>query len=221
MPFNPHLKLLFVHIPKTGGTSVEDFFDLCHPENFWFDRWDRDHGAFIKQYALLSDSIYLHWEPQHYPLSLLQLLKPEVRNYFKFLFVRNPFTRILSEYFWHTNQVFTEDFQFDPRHFQMWLDDYYNEPHNSHKEPQVTFADDSVDFIGKYEHFETDFHNLLKLLSQRSDVFRNVGEKPIPRLNATGRDKTVLIPRMLPGSRAWIVERFREDFLQFGYDYSL
>jgi len=35
MPISNKHKFKFIHIPKTGGSSVEVVFDLQHDENLW------------------------------------------------------------------------------------------------------------------------------------------------------------------------------------------
>jgi len=69
---NRHEKLfLFVHIPKTGGTSIRSIIK---------DNWNRSYPYF------------------HDPLFNLQLLNDIGDNIFKFCVVRNPYTRTFSYY---------------------------------------------------------------------------------------------------------------------------
>tara|TARA_Y100001934_G_C12005935_1_gene609892 strand:+ start:173 stop:712 length:540 start_codon:yes stop_codon:yes gene_type:complete len=63
-------KFAFVHIPRTGGTSVECFFEPTLCDKFYFPTKHRTHAKFIERY-------------------------PE---YFSFSFVRNPWDRLLSFY---------------------------------------------------------------------------------------------------------------------------
>tara|TARA_R110000824_G_scaffold286698_4_gene474838 strand:+ start:2469 stop:3206 length:738 start_codon:yes stop_codon:yes gene_type:complete len=68
-------KLLFVHIPRTGGSSVEKFF------NYECDKKWRSHNA---QHCTLEEY------SDGYDLD----------DYFKFTIVRNPWDRLLSWYLW-------------------------------------------------------------------------------------------------------------------------
>ena len=50
----------------------------------------------------------------------IKALVPDYQSYFKFVFVRNPYTRILSEYFWSTGLKITEYSEFNPNEFHNW-----------------------------------------------------------------------------------------------------
>lgn len=63
-------KFIFVHIPRTGGTSIECFFDKQVCENYFFRK---KHSSHRYELAAFSD-------------------------YFSFTFVRNPWDRMLSFY---------------------------------------------------------------------------------------------------------------------------
>jgi hypothetical protein len=74
-------KLLFIHIPRTGGTSVEKFFEFKSHDN------------------LLSGRPPTVYNGQHFTLSEYAE-KINVEKYFKFTIVRNPWDRLLSWYLW-------------------------------------------------------------------------------------------------------------------------
>ena len=73
-------KIIFVHIPRTGGTSVEKYF------NFKFDHGWKPETA---QHLTLEEY------DNHY----------DIKNYFKFTIVRNPWDRLLSWYLWSHAEV--------------------------------------------------------------------------------------------------------------------
>lgn len=70
-----HNKVLFIHIPKTGGVSIGNFLSQNKMDN-----WKREY-------------IFNH----HDPLFLLEA-KNDLSNTFIFSVVRNPYTRIFSHY---------------------------------------------------------------------------------------------------------------------------
>ena len=76
-------KIIFVHIPKTGGSSVETLLT--------------DNGYF--ELDLLG---VRNGRAQHHltAYELLTLFGQSYFNYFKFAFVRNPYDKFLSEYYW-------------------------------------------------------------------------------------------------------------------------
>ena len=79
--------ILYVHVPKTGGSSIEHMFlDKGFRSEFL------DHGP------KNSFNLYRRCSPQHlHAKPLLRLLRPQ-RITFTFMTVRHPLTRLLSEY---------------------------------------------------------------------------------------------------------------------------
>ena len=69
---NHEHKFLFLHLPKTGGTSINKFF------NDKFDNNERDFG-----HPYLSDYKCNNFD-----------------DYFKFTVVRNPYDRLVSAFFY-------------------------------------------------------------------------------------------------------------------------
>lgn len=77
MYFNDNAKWIFIHIPKTGGTTIKKCF------------YGRPHHA-----PLLDDRFGRHRSVIHIPPEY----RNKNRNYFKFTIVRNPWDRLLSYY---------------------------------------------------------------------------------------------------------------------------
>lgn len=77
---------LFIHIPKTGGTSIEAYIEQVTP--LALKNSTRPNGFPVT--------------PQHYHAEILLNLFPE--NHFRssFTVVRNPLDRMISEYHWRT-----------------------------------------------------------------------------------------------------------------------
>lgn len=146
---------LFVHIPKTAGQSIEQFF----MDRLQLD-WDEDREALLLQgnhdthcgtekLAHLSASEYVacgHLGQEHFS------------SLFKFSFVRNPWSRILSEYRYRNYfQYFSfRDFVLNKLPGPGWDDRY------RHVMPQYDMLYDHegnllVDFVGRFENLQEDF----------------------------------------------------------------
>ena len=82
MPINKNLKLGFIHIPKTAGTTVETALDMKSLDCFY-------SLAPLPGYEVC---------PQHFRLSELYNLVSKPDSYSWFTIVRNPFDRVVSEY---------------------------------------------------------------------------------------------------------------------------
>lgn len=83
--------ILFVHIPKCGGTAIENAF--------------RDGGW---EWGYLNEPKKTGYNetpcnPQHYHTELIeQLIMPTENCTDQFTIVRNPYTRLISEFLWQT-----------------------------------------------------------------------------------------------------------------------
>jgi hypothetical protein len=89
MPIDAERGLVFIHVPKTGGTTVERWLDLRRPDQL---RSSRPLPALNP-----PDKV-----PQHFtPRELRRNVSPRLlASFFKFAFVRNPWDRFLSEFIW-------------------------------------------------------------------------------------------------------------------------
>ncbi len=223
MPFLKEDKILFLHIPKTGGTSIEKLFQMTELENFCSYKWDMEHLQFIEKYGPRSSSHKLHntpicYEPQHYTIDVLKELMIDYDLYFKFTFVRNPYTRILSEYFYSKGIRIKDSSEFNSVEFHNWCTEYLSVIDSSHKEPQVNFIDSSVNFIGRYENFIEDIELLKSKLIDFSKELIKCKDLEIPYLNQTNLDKKLLIKNIHPETKQIIYSIYKSDFTMFLYD---
>lgn len=180
------MKVIFVHVPKTAGQSVEHAF---------LDRlgksWETRHDFLLRA----ND------DPAVGPPRLAHLTAPEYRDlghvtpeqfgsYFKFGFVRNPWARLTSEYRFRRSRI--------RKSFRDWLLKEFPQPGFDdlwrHVMPQSTYlfeADgrDAMDFIGRFETLEQDY----KTVTDRLDI----GLSALRRINSTSDLGTVERMRQL------------------------
>ena len=113
MPVSHRHKCVFVHVPRTGGTS---FRELFREDEDWHneERLNKEDLLFVQSNDSSAPS---HTEPrilhkQHLCIQhmyLLQLIEEEtLKNYYKFAFVRNPWDKTLSSYANHYKQYCTD-----------------------------------------------------------------------------------------------------------------
>lgn len=101
MPILHNKKLIFVHIPKTGGTSIENALDIqTHQEFFGFQRCGECMPEILEKFSIEERNKIKYTTPQH--LTALQLKTifgdTTFNKYQKFTIVRNPYDRLVSEY---------------------------------------------------------------------------------------------------------------------------
>ncbi|MDC7999127.1 sulfotransferase family 2 domain-containing protein [Gilvibacter sediminis] len=157
----PEHKGLFIHIPKTAGQSVEDYF---------LNTMGRDRTEDNSKYLLGINT------NQEGPRRLAHLTAKEhvalghidsqdFESYFKFSFVRNPWERLVSLYRFRGFSSVCSFAVFVDRYLE-----YYLAHENWFFKPQVDFIYDEndhllCDFVGRMENLQQDFDTILARLS--------------------------------------------------------
>lgn len=155
LPFY-YYRCIFVHIPKNAGLSVS--------------------------YTLFGNTGGSHRKIKHYKA---KFAKTTFRKFFKFTFVRNPWDRVVSTYFFLKEGGITEKdakwseenlsrFENFEEFVREWLN---NENANSslHFQEQHLFLSDEegnfpLDFIGRFENLEEDFKKVCSRLGIERDL---------------------------------------------------
>lgn len=159
-------KCIFIHIPKTGGSSIQQAL---------IDS-DSSFEPFTEKY-ILKNNLPPHsngynginkWDIKHTPA---RFIKNEYDNYFKFCFVRNPWDLVVSTYFWWIQKTkldirkiqgkILEKLGFNDFVYSFYTD-YINEIHHQGlgQTYWITHNDNSsscIDFVGRFENINNDF----------------------------------------------------------------
>jgi hypothetical protein len=149
-------RFIFIHIPKTAGTSIEEVLrdETCQLRS---REWDKARVP--------------HTPLNHLTLQELAdygtLTPAQLRSYFKFCFVRNPWDRLISEIFCPWISPGFGALTVDQR--IRWACELAKTTTGigNHLRLQQDFlhADGlQMDFIGRFEHLEADFGHLCRLL---------------------------------------------------------
>jgi len=148
-------KIIFIHIPKCGGTSIENSINLIEKGMYWGKN------------NIIAKKINFFYEMQHMPYVSYKKLVKDINNFYIFTFVRNPFDRVISLY------KDTKYKRHDLRKklnlksnfsFNEFLKKIKNSNHIHHKS-QTFFLDgkkDSKIRVFKFENFEKNFIHILK-----------------------------------------------------------
>lgn len=200
MPINRKHNITFIHIPKTGGSTVEHLMDMNNEDSLWFVDGKLEHGR-----SVVIDGVM--YAPQHFTWDIISKEYPKFyENSIKFTFVRNPYTRLLSEYFWLHKKIKI----FDPELFDVWVKDFLSNIDNDHKLPQHRFIPENIDFIGKTENLTQDLQNLIKKynlpFTYNGDIIGN-----------TSHNKEKLIHELKSDSIDLINDVYNDDFIKFNY----
>jgi hypothetical protein len=191
-------KFVFIHIPKTAGTSIERFFG---------------HNAFHKKFrtGIPNKEIMIGFDSesgkyfQHLTLSEIHdLLGDGIASYFSFGFVRNPWSKIVSSYSFYKDRGFNcfKDFLLSSKI-----------PDQSHLIPQYNFLFDGdrqlVDFIGRFENRDSYF----ELVCQKIGV-------PYEKLPCNNKgDHNHYTEYYDDETRQIVSEKYAKDIEYFGYEF--
>lgn len=128
-------KFIFIHIPKTGGTSVKDAL-LPFSDMIYSMPWKHRTAKY--------------WKPNF----------PFWDDYFKFAFVRNPWDRMVSRRFYQKHVNPSEEARAKGDACETF-EEFLALPRSMHiiNQSQYIYDGDDclLDFVGKYENFQEDF----------------------------------------------------------------
>ena len=201
MPISHSYKTIFVHIPKTAGTSVENVLGIG--------------GNMPSQ--LRSHKIQnikgIKYAPQHYTASILKnhpYTQPYWNKYFKFSVVRHPYSRVLSEWFWVRGKT-TKNLEWDGNKLTQHLYNFYASLDRDHKLSQTTFLYEKgnclVDRIFRFENLPP----LNTVLKRKCGV-----KKVLPHVQQSSNKQSYL-QKLTTKHKDLIYEIYKDDFENFNY----
>lgn len=212
MPLDRARKIMFLHIPKTGGTSVESALGICGIDNDGSNEFSEE-----LQFGL-CDGIY----SQHLTgRELISILGEDASEYRAMSFVRNPYSRLLSAYFAST----------ELRQLRKWrpkagfrkfvgelLPAILSSPIESdparHFRPQYLFLDGvsqnvAAIKVGKFESLNEDF----KGICESFNIDGSLSHKN-RREGSERRSKSDFYDG---ATTSKVYELYKRDFIEFGY----
>ena len=209
-------KIIFVHIPRSGGTTIEkNLWRSEFNKEFTFDMNDEKNllQGFVDQYGNKYQSDGL----QHLSLDNIKKIYPvESKEFFKFSFIRNPFSRVASAY------CEIMKYRKDLRDFLVIYKDssfkkflrLIKKNHHTHWMPMNKFfPSKSLNFVGKFESLSDDLDKLSKLINvefskKNFSDSGNFSEKANYLKFYEDKDNIELVTEM-----------YQEDLIRFDYDF--
>jgi len=199
-------KCIFIHIPKCGGTSLEN---IIWPEpRKTSDLW----MGFISKYQ----NKYQTGGLQHLTGNLIrrEIGSEKFEAFYKFTIVRNPWDKAISQFFYMQHRPDLRDFigmkEDDP--FKRYLQLTAGKLHVQWEKQVRFFLDDNgemlVNYLGHLECFEKDATTILDHLNIRASI---------PHVNATQhRHFTEYYDKE---SQEMVADHYREDIQILGYSF--
>lgn len=203
----------FVHIPKCAGTYIEKDLGMWRNKQCLFGPDGK--GDFLQ---------HMTWTQ----IMNLKKGKFDPNDFYKFTFVRNPYTRLISDYHWckgwfkHKWVLNSDNAKVGFKSFDEYIyviQQHYElrSPENiwSHFRPAYEFVYDKdlslqVDFVGHVENFQDDY----------SHVLENIGKTKKDTVMKKTPKRYNIQEYYNQESLNIVNELFKKDFEVFGYEMS-
>lgn len=202
-------KFIFIKTRKCGGTSIQNtLLPYCDKNDFvtlGFDNLITKRISPIEEFSKLSD--------------VRKRLKIDTSDYYKFGFVRNPYSIVLSRYFYQIKMGRIKG-PTNKENFNLWCKDVYFKGglnHNFMSDKYSNFLFDIhnepiVDFIGKLENLEEDF----KVVKTKLNLDTNL---TVRKDNISNNNKTHYSEWMSDETKELVKKFFEFELEYFGYTY--
>jgi chondroitin 4-sulfotransferase 11 len=186
-------KIIFIHIPKCAGTSIEI---ALTGKDWWKSHPDEKHLTAQEARKYYGEEIW--------------------NSYFKVAFIRNPFTRLISAYNWIKKQVPALSKEYPD--FATFIRKITSQPrtsdgvlHGGSIHDYITNEQGKVmvDFVGKFENLYDDFTRLCSLRHLSINL---------PRINVEVYDHNPNI-WYTPELRRLVTDRYQHDLDTFHYSF--
>ena len=165
-------KCIFIHIPKCAGTSIK-YFMFPDEDIHWFDaNYNVIHGWCPKR------KLFMQHATAKQLIETNLITQEQWDTYFKFTFVRNPWSRAVSDYYWlmndqKINDSFSNYFNRSGRFSNVLNDKNETYYRGDHLCPQSDYFDlegkYKIDFVGRFENFNEEMDVVLKQLKMERD----------------------------------------------------
>ena len=185
------MKPLFIHIPKAAGMVIQKIVENLN----------EDMGP--------SNEVCLHKKVTRYRKSYRD-------RHYVFSFVRNPFDRLVSAYFFlKAGGIHRHDRRRARKlanDFNTFVkEDLLSKPINRilHFHPMVHWLDAEIDFIGKFENLQEDFNTICDKIG--------IPQQKLPHKNATKHKHYT--EYYDDETRKIVAEKYAKDIEYFGYEF--
>ena len=204
-------KFIFVHTPKSGGSSIEEVLlkneiginDVYFQKKFWADNL----SIKLKKKFFIGKTDQ-KFAPQHYTTKMLKTeYSNKFKNYFKFTFVRNPWDKVVSEWLYFKKIDPEYNFGFNE---SINNKSYGNKPYpfEEHTWMQVEFASE-CDYVGRFESLQKDFNTVCDKIK--------IPKQKLPHKNKTKHKHYT--EYYDDETRQIVAEKYAKDIEYFGYEF--
>jgi len=219
MPICNDKKIIFVHIPKTGGSSIEQSLGMNSENNIYslspmkYTNIPVDRSKFMYTKGALESMWYR--TPQHLTITQLFKIIPDAftDEYKIFCVVRNPFERLVSEWAYIQNHPVTLPKDYKKMNFEEFVYSVFKLPtfarlvlFDSHLETQKSFITNETNDI--------DFDINIFRFEKIDECFKWLGVEPVQTMTS---HHSLYKEYYTPALEKFVAGIYKEDFDYFGY----
>ncbi len=180
MIISPYYRFVFIAVPKTGTTSIEQALNkilieqnqhrfyskltISHSYQFCYRNLSRIHLP-------LPPPFFMPVSYKHEAVSSLKTIRPfHIKNYQTFAFVRNPWARLVSQYKQFQRPHFLHNDKRRKLHeaslvsFEAFVNQYKEDPRSMWKFLCDEKENLVINHIGRFEHLKSDFTKICRNL---------------------------------------------------------
>lgn len=204
-------KIIFVHIPKTGGTSIGEMLGFSETRNYFIDKKDS---------RIISENHSLKSTLEHRDCKeLIRIVGPKVwDSAFKFSIVRNPWDRAYSWYKFNI-KLNKHRMRQDQISFEDWIIESFERKNSKYFfntklfQSQYDFLSDdtgelAVDFIGRFENLRDELDRIKKIIPIQGQL---------QHLNPTKKDNYQTVYSEY--SKNTVAQHYFKDIKEWNYSF--
>lgn len=193
-------KFIYIHIPKCAGTTIEGYLkdDSCILTSKSFPHILKlDYPGTPLNHLTLDD------------IENSKILHPNFTKFYSFTFSRNPFDRLVSEYFYMRHKVKSVPSN-DIKGGLIFLSSKSEIGiMGNHCLHQHKFINDGINFIGRFENLQNDFNIVCDKIGIPQQELPYKNKSPHKHYTEYYDDET----------REIVAEKYAKDIEYFGYKF--
>jgi len=199
--FKDKKRILFIHVPKTGGTSIEFFFEANGYKTAYLDRGGSPESLNPQRRC----------SPQHMHAALLESLFDTSRFDYVFMIVRHPIRRLLSKFVMENRNADSVE------QLENWIQAVFARIEidpgymDNHLRPQCEFLVANAEVFRLEDGFGASF--VSRLEAQIGLQFRQKTVSREMHATSSGLDMSMIRPAL----RDRVAAYYQNDFKMFGY----
>jgi len=177
MTYCDEKKIIFVHLVKTGGSSIKEAFSMPWGNHMMVEELFDD--------SLSSNKKISKGEERHFSsVDEIKMFKEKIRarwdSYYKFSFVRNPWDRVISEIFFNIKRGKLKGGEIKKKILNKCKGSSENVWNKNYIEWLINSSGGvDLDFIGRFENLQSDINKICDDIS--------IKRRTLKRLNTSRR----------------------------------